>query len=224
MFQDEEQLYCWSRFRSELLLIIGCFFGFCLAVGITESESCEKLATYCFIIPGLIIAGKFLFHIFRNRSSSLQEKSKQILHISCLILFIIINLVIITYAIILVSILTNIDNTCVDNEPSLLLYYTSLLLAILSLLCFLSAVQSVLHMVFQRLVFFFPPKVDYGRFEPNVTYFKTKNSGYIPAIVFLHDTAQATIIYSHGNAVDLGRLLHRTKLQGVYIYIYIHKA
>jgi fermentation-respiration switch protein FrsA (DUF1100 family) len=228
MFRDEEAKYWWGRYRGELNLFLGVFLGWCLSVGASEYESCPRIATQCFLLPGLVVCSLLVLQVVRDRSSSLHHRHILYCQLTCLLLYLALSLALGVEAGLALRLLANRTHACSNQAESInstsfitptvssdLLLATTAILAAFSLCLMVSAVLRFLYLVYFRMVFMKPVPTDYGSMQYSVTYVKSDGGVCIPMIVFLHPDPRATIIYCHGNAVDLGLLLEKTKLQGI---------
>jgi len=208
MFADEVGS-SWVRFFDVYTLILGFYCGWCLAV--SAASSCWAISTPVILISSILAISTIFLGRLRYREKSLQDGREFLWKIMEAILVVLSAFAIAIFLAILCKRLSSQYSQC-----EILLTGTAIFLIPLTLIWNTAQLLLALGIIYSRAVFMKPPPCPFqGEDATKIDWIRTTLGTAIPTIFYPCTGAKCTLIYSHGNAVDLGILLSQGKLRGL---------
>jgi len=212
MFINDEWRTKYAGWYDVYALIVGFYSGWCISVGCLDAISCRSLSDPVIIIASLLLLAVMALSRLRIRTVSLQSTRELISKILIATFAVLASFVTVAYVIKLcISLKTGLN----DSGCSMRLLGTSISILPLSLVWSVFNFLFVFAIVYSRTVFMVPEPENFGRESHQIEYIRTSCGHLVPTIFYRCPSAQYTIVYSHGNAVDLGSLLNQGKLRGL---------
>jgi len=195
------------------VLSVSLFFGWSLCIGVVAYDSCYSVSLYLIILSVIFLISLPVVQQLRFRTVSLMERQEMVWKLAGAIFLGLSSLACIALIIVLIVKMADTwdDASCQTSR----LVGTCIVLIIGGVIWTLLQLCVTLWIVYQRLVFLKPPPCPYGEWGKDVVWLRTSRGHFIPAVFYAHPDAKFTVLYSHGNAVDLGQLLQQQLLKGI---------